>query len=253
MWEEAMVMANLRKRVAAVDLSRKKLGDDPNANDTGQSEPLDNRPLLPKVSSKRDMNNGEESPKPVLQDKDFILDCLCWHNEYRARHGAPALTVSPELCEYAQQWANHLASTNEFYYRSEKTLGQNLFCCPISALVTDLTGQEVASYWYSTVRRYNYFKEPGLLHTNVNAGHFTQMVWVSTRYFGVGKASSKTGKIFVVAYYYPPGNIVGEFQDNVLPPIMDQETPGQQPAIDLDNNPIVSLLKSNSSGSSNNN
>lgn len=45
-----MVMANLRKRVAAVDLSRKKLGDDPNANDTGQSEPLDNRPLLPKVS-----------------------------------------------------------------------------------------------------------------------------------------------------------------------------------------------------------
>lgn len=49
------------------------------------------------VSSKRDMNNGEESPKPVLQDKDFILDCLCWHNEYRARHGAPALTVSPEV------------------------------------------------------------------------------------------------------------------------------------------------------------
>jgi len=44
------------------------------------------------------MNNGEESPKPaMLQDKDFILDCLCWHNEYRARHNAPALTVSPEV------------------------------------------------------------------------------------------------------------------------------------------------------------
>lgn len=75
-----------------------------------------------------------------------------------------------QLCEWAQNWANHLASTNEFYYRSDKNLGQNLFCCPISALVTDLTGQEVASYWYSTVRRYNYFKEPRLLHTNVNAG-----------------------------------------------------------------------------------
>lgn len=203
-----------------------------------------------KVSSKhRDMNGGEESPKmTVIQDKDFILDCLCWHNEYRARHAAPALTVSTEvsfvelkkrvfpegtfltdekfcgqtmapflcsgiiqvqvwwlfssgmnprnfttpnvecdrrilyanktilihifmqLCEWAQNWANHLASTNEFYYRSDKNLGQNLFCCPISALVTDLTGQEVASYWYSTVRRYNYFKEPRLLHTNVNAG-----------------------------------------------------------------------------------
>lgn len=55
-----------------------------------------------KVSSKRDLltnagssASGEESPKPLLQDKDFILDCLCWHNEYRARHQAPALTVSP--------------------------------------------------------------------------------------------------------------------------------------------------------------
>lgn len=127
---------------------------------------------------------------------------------------------------------------NEFYYRPAKTLGQNLFCCPCSALVTDLTGifgsisgkfsifvcmtiesheisinstktgQEVASYWYSTVRRYNYFKDIGLLHTNVNAGHFTQMVWLKTKYFGIGKATSQTGKIFVVAYYYPAGKCV---------------------------------------------
>lgn len=41
------------------------------------------------------MTNNEDAPKPILQDKDFILDCLCWHNEYRARHSAPALTVSP--------------------------------------------------------------------------------------------------------------------------------------------------------------
>lgn len=48
------------------------------------------------------MGNGEESPKSpknILQDKDFILDCLCWHNEYRARHGASALTVSAEVSE----------------------------------------------------------------------------------------------------------------------------------------------------------
>lgn len=57
-----MVMANLRKRVAAIDLSRitRRSNDEPNANDTGQltqqhmlqqqqSELLDNRPLLPKV------------------------------------------------------------------------------------------------------------------------------------------------------------------------------------------------------------
>lgn len=65
----------------------------------------------------------------------------------------------------------------------------------------------MASYWYSTVRRYNYFKDIRLLHTNVNAGHFTQMVWIKTKYFGIGKATSKSGKIFVVAYYYPAGEL----------------------------------------------
>jgi len=32
-------------------------------------------------------------------------------------------------------------------------------------------GQEVASYWYSAVRQYNYTKEPDVLHANVNAGN----------------------------------------------------------------------------------
>ncbi|XP_055319376.1 uncharacterized protein LOC129577031 isoform X2 [Sitodiplosis mosellana] len=233
--EEAIVMANLRKRVAACDLERRR----PISEESNPDE-LDNRPLLSKSFPNRDSYNeqgsvsvaGDESPKSIssfVQDKDFILDCLCWHNEYRARHSAQALTVSPELCDAAQKWANHLAAMNEFYYRPAKTLGQNLFCCPCSALVTDLTGQEVASYWYSTVRRYNYFKDVGLLHTNVNAGHFTQMVWLKTKYFGIGKATSQTGKIFVVAFYYPPGNIVNEFHHNVLPPMLDHSSGSPKP------------------------
>lgn len=43
-------MANLRKRVAACDLTRKRpTQEDQNANEP-ESEQLDNRPLLPKVS-----------------------------------------------------------------------------------------------------------------------------------------------------------------------------------------------------------
>ena len=45
-----MVLANLRKRVAACDLTKRRVTEDPNANDTGQiDQQLDNRPLLPKV------------------------------------------------------------------------------------------------------------------------------------------------------------------------------------------------------------
>lgn len=31
---------------------------------------------------------------------------------------------------------------------------------------------------------------------------------MKTKYFGIGKSTSKTGKIFVVAFYYPPGECV---------------------------------------------
>ncbi|XP_044729443.1 Golgi-associated plant pathogenesis-related protein 1-like [Chrysoperla carnea] len=152
------------------------------------------------------------------QDSDFISDCLCWHNVYRQRHGAQPLTMSPELCDYAQTWANHLAHTNTFYYRNDRDVGQNLFCRPANALQTDVSGQEVSSYWYSAVRQYDYGKEPDVLHANVNAGHFTQLVWANSQYFGIGKARSRSGKVLVVANYSPPGNISGLFEENVLPP-----------------------------------
>ncbi|XP_058836338.1 uncharacterized protein LOC131692937 [Topomyia yanbarensis] len=256
--EEAIVMANLRKRVAASDLNKTPRRiipvpnlDDISINDTGQTQDqMDNRPLLPKAvgsalgndrkdRSKNGNDGGEESPKvKIVMDKDFIFECMCWHNEYRMRHGAPALGISSELCEMASQWANHLASTNELYYQSGGTYGQNIFCCPANSLLTDLSGQEVATYWYSTNRRYDYFKESHLLHTNVNTGHFSQMVWRASKYFGVSKSISKSGKLFVVAYYYPAGNVMGEFRQNVLPPIVTSEDPhlSRPPsAKDLDN------------------
>lgn len=75
-----------------------------------------------------------------------------------------------QLCEYAQSWANHLAHTNTFYYRNDRNVGHNLYCRPGGAVPGDVTGQEVAAYWYSAVRQYDFLKEPDILHANVNAG-----------------------------------------------------------------------------------
>ena len=53
----------------------------------------------------------------------------------------------------------------------------------------------------------------------LNPGHFTQVVWKSSTDFGVGKAQTKDGKWLVVANYYPAGNFVGRYKENVLPPV----------------------------------
>ncbi|XP_049782642.1 uncharacterized protein LOC126184309 [Schistocerca cancellata] len=174
---------------------------------------LSNRPL----SIVNDENNGQLETD--WRHSEFINECLLWHNVYRQRHSARPLALCPQLCSYAQAWANHLAHVNTFYYRTDRDIGQNLFCRPTTTLQADVTGQEVVTYWYSAVRQYNYLKEPDILHANVNAGHFTQLVWASTTHVGLGKARSRSGKVLVVAHYRPVGNVSGLFQQNVFPPL----------------------------------
>ena len=49
-------------------------------------------------------------------------------------------------------------------------------------------------------------------------GHFTQVVWKGTSEVGFGKAKDAKGLVIVVASYRPPGNIAGQFKNNVLAP-----------------------------------
>ncbi|CAH1118749.1 unnamed protein product [Phaedon cochleariae] len=226
--EEARALQNLRRRLQAVRVlqaNRAEPIEASCANNNLSPEEIDSRPfLLQKILTNRPMSMVLDISeiRTAWQDSDFITDCLCWHNVYRQRHAASPLTMSSELCYLAQTWANHLAHTNKFYYRNDKDIGQNLFCKPSNGLVQEVSGQEVATYWYSAVRHYDYGnKEPDCSHTNVNAGHFTQMVWASTRLFGIGKARSRSGKLVVVAHYAPPGNVPGFYMDNVLPPCED--------------------------------
>lgn len=57
----------------------------------------------------------------------------------------------------------------------------------------------------------------------VLTGNFTQIVWRNTKYFGIGRARSRAGKMLIVANYQPAGNINGLFQENVLPPLANRD------------------------------
>ncbi|KAL1490546.1 hypothetical protein ABEB36_013222 [Hypothenemus hampei] len=223
--EEAKVLQNLRRRLNAVRVVEANRPQSVEArfcaNNNLNSEETDNRPyLLQKILHNRPVSMVLDISeiRTAWQDSDFITDCLCWHNVYRQRHNSPPITMLPELCHLAQTWANHLAHTNRFYYRNDKDIGQNLFCRMSNALLTDVTGQEVAVYWYSAVKQYDFRNEPDRLRANINAGHFTQLVWASSKHLGLGKARSRSGKVVVVAHYAPAGNISGSYLKNVLPP-----------------------------------
>ncbi|CAN8019355.1 unnamed protein product [Ixodes persulcatus] len=150
-----------------------------------------------------------------FSNSEFVQQCLRTHNELRLRHEVPPLQLCYKLCNLAQYWANHLAHTDDFYYRKFRDVGENLLCRWSYVPDFDITGEQVARYWYSEIKYYDFFLDPSILH--VQAGHFSQMVWRSSSDFGVGKARTRCGKIIVVAMYKPAGNVLGEFQSNVLP------------------------------------
>ena len=42
------------------------------------------------------------------------------------------------------------------------------------------------------------------------------MVWKGSREFGIGKAKGRDGKLIIVGSYFPAGNMMGQFKENVF-------------------------------------
>ena len=76
-------------------------------------------------------------------------------------------------------------------------------------------GAEQSQNWYNEVNLYD-FNSQGF---SGETGHFTQVVWKNTQYVGFGLAWNRRGnKFFGVANYYPAGNVMGQYENNVFPP-----------------------------------
>uniref|UniRef100_A0A1D5PR88 Golgi-associated plant pathogenesis-related protein 1 n=1 Tax=Gallus gallus TaxID=9031 RepID=A0A1D5PR88_CHICK len=112
------------------------------------------------------------------------------------------------------RYAEELAASRILKHSSESASGK---CGENLAWASyDQPGKDVADRWYSEIKNYS-FQNPGF---SSGTGHFTAMVWKSTKKMGVGKASASDGSTFVVARYDPAGNVVnpGYYEENVLPP-----------------------------------
>jgi Cysteine-rich secretory protein family len=157
------------------------------------------------------------------QDMQAVLDV---HNRERAAVGFPLLTWSDSLAAQAQSWANHLA-----------TLGivcGNQGCKPPTphgaaneniasgyVFPADLgrtSPAEYAQMWADEKVKYDAGQRSG-----PGIGHYTAMVWKSTREVGCGfvagavpdELGSGGGTDFLVCRYNPPGNVVSQAPSNL--------------------------------------
>ncbi|KAM8934540.1 Golgi-associated plant pathogenesis-related protein 1 isoform 3-T3 [Pelodytes ibericus] len=155
----------------------------------------------------------DKATSPTVDSREFALEFLKANNSYRSRHGAKPLQLNSRISQEAQKWAEHLLTLKTLKH-SETSYGENIWAKSGGPSIT-VTGQEVADSWYKEEKNYN-FTKPGY---QSDTGHFSQMVWKTSKEVGVGLASSGKGMFIVVAQYNPSGNITnpGFYTRNVLP------------------------------------
>lgn len=129
---------------------------------------------------------------------------LAKHNELRAQHCVPELQWDAQIAAVAQAWADQCV----WQHSGNRSYGENL------AMATSgyRTAGQMVQDWYNEIGQYNF----GAGQYSDQTGHFTQVVWRSSTKLGCGIASCN-GNDLLVCNYAVPGNIQGQFQQNVPP------------------------------------
>jgi uncharacterized protein YkwD len=127
-------------------------------------------------------------------------DIVAAHNSYRAKAGSPPLAWSDSLATRAQKWATSLIERGAFAHQRGQ-FGENLF--EISG--GHATPASVVGAWMSEEANYN--RETN--SCTARCGHYTQVVWRTTKLVGCGVAGDSKREVWVCDYD-PPGNVIGE-------------------------------------------
>lgn len=162
-------------------------------------------------------------PLPDTTDAAFNQECLEAHNSYRARHGAPPLTLDAAATAHAVRRAQ-TASTQDGLTTppapGSRGYGENTFW---SATYDNepATCHEAVRLWYEARWTGGYdWDRPGY---SPDTGSFTQVVWKDTDALGCARASGRpegaeSYQTYIVCSYAPAGNITGRFRENVGAP-----------------------------------
>ncbi len=136
---------------------------------------------------------------------------LAAHNRERAAVGVAPVVWNSRLADDAERWAAHLARIHGLVhygsagepYNGE---GENLFMGTTRAYRID----EMVGFWAEEKRvfkRARRWDQDGATFEAV--GHYTQMVWRTTREVGCAIASNAADD-FLVCRYAQPGNMIGQ-------------------------------------------
>ncbi|KIF79259.1 hypothetical protein QR77_28790 [Streptomyces sp. 150FB] len=156
-------------------------------------------------------------------DRGFLRELLASVNNYRSLHGVPPVKLDKRVTRYAKSRARTVSSYEalaEAHKGLDHKYGENLFWYS-SARKNRLAGSVAVKEWYDESAKYDF----DAAQFSRDTGHFTQLVWKGSTRIGAARVSGKGDRwreSYVVVDFAPPGNVVGAFKENVLPPKGDR-------------------------------
>ena len=163
-------------------------------------------------------------------------------NNYRSMHSSPNMTYNNSITDFSLNWSSYLLKNKLFEHSNNKSYGENLayfkgYDESIVALV-----KRAIDMWYNEIFLYDY-KNHGFSSAT---GHFTTLIWKASIEYGMGVAVNKdTNEVVITMNTSPPGNIIGQFQENVLPKTIEitpTPMPEPEPEQESDNGNIPETL-----------
>lgn len=126
------------------------------------------------------------------------------HNAARRQVSVPALMWNATLASYALKYAKSQTNKCLPLTHSRGPYGENLFWG--SGKVW--TPQDAVYYWVK--EKADYIRATNKCKPGKVCGHYTQVVWRSTKSVGCASVACKDGSTYFICSYYPFGNIVGQ-------------------------------------------
>ena len=141
------------------------------------------------------------------------------HNTLRKKHKSPSLTKTAQVTKFAQQATDHCAKIGKPEHTTHSykntVISQNIYVSSWAPSADDV----IQGWYYEEEPHYDYAK--GKSKDGGETGHFTAMIWKSTKEIGCAYTYGKwrsTNGYYVACEYYPTGNSPGEFTKNIVKP-----------------------------------
>ena len=174
---------------------------------------------------------------PSVFTQSQIDEITTYINNYRSLHQAPPLVWDTTIAIFSQNWANYLLKNNLFQHSGSQLYGENLAYFKGYGIDMMALLKLAVDVWYNEIKLYD-FKNPGF---SEETGHFTALVWKSSTTYSLGFAiDPNTDTVDITMNTSPPGNVIGQFETNVLPPSSSVSMPITTPVpVIVRPNPII--------------